>query len=81
VSPALIQTLMETEPSEAWLQPVDDLEKALVAVRSGPRVESRKDLEDVVEKLRIRVGRVCTLLASPPDTSCITRSHRHYGDF
>jgi hypothetical protein len=47
---------METEPSEAWIQPVDDLEKALVAVRSGPKVNSRKDLEEVVEKLRIRVS-------------------------
>lgn len=59
VSPALIQTLMETEPSEAWIQPVDDLEKALVAIRSGPKVNSRKDLEEVVEKLRIRVSPSC----------------------
>lgn len=49
---------METEPSEAWIQPVDDLEKALVAVRSGPKVNSRKNLEEVVEKLRIRVSAV-----------------------
>lgn len=65
MSPALIQTLMETEPSEAWIQPVDDLEKALVAIRSGPKVASRKDLEDVVENLRIRVsGEISTLIAA-----------------
>ena len=56
VSPALIDTLMQTEPSEAWLQPVADLEKILVAVRGGPRVDVRKDLDEVVEKLRIRVS-------------------------
>jgi len=55
VSPVLIETLMSTEPSEGWLQPVAELEKILMAVKSGPRVAARKDLEDVVEKLRNRV--------------------------
>ena len=55
VSPALIDTLMETEPSEAWLQPVADLERVLLSLRSGPRIAVRKDLDEVVERLRIRV--------------------------
>lgn len=55
ISPALIDTLTSTEPSEAWLQPVSDLEKIILAVRSAPRTSVRKDLEDAVEKLRIRV--------------------------
>ena len=55
ISPALIYTLTSTEPSEAWLQPVADLEKIILAVRSAPRTSVRKDLEDAVEKLRIRV--------------------------
>lgn len=55
ISPALIDTLTSTEPSDSWLQPVADLEKIILAVRSAPRTASRKDLEDAVEKLRIRV--------------------------
>lgn len=63
VSPVLIEALMTTEPSEAWLQPVAELERILMAVRSGPRVGARKDLEEVVEKLRNRVSRANPLPA------------------
>jgi hypothetical protein len=63
VSPRLIDLLMDTEPSEAWLDPIAELETILLAVRGGPRSEPRHDLEEVVEKLRIRaMGALRTFL-------------------
>lgn len=61
ISPKLIATLLNTEPSEAWIEPVAELERVLLAVRSGPRISLRRDLDEVAEKLRLRVS-VCGFL-------------------
>ena len=55
IPPDLIDIIVDTEPSEVWINAVADLEDRLTAIRSGPRVAARKDLDDVAEKLRIKV--------------------------
>ncbi|KAM0754633.1 hypothetical protein T439DRAFT_321664 [Meredithblackwellia eburnea MCA 4105] len=56
IPPALIQTIFETEVSEAWVPPITELDAKLGAIRSGPRIESRKALDDAAEGLRLHAS-------------------------
>lgn len=56
ISPALINTIMDSEVSPTWIQAVRELDAKLAAIRSGPRVEGRRSLDRVAEALRLKVG-------------------------
>lgn len=47
---------MDTEVGPAWVPAVLELDAKLGAIRSGPRVESRKLLDGAAEALRLRVS-------------------------
>jgi hypothetical protein len=47
---------MDTEVALDWVPAVQELDAKLGVIRSGPRVESRKVLDDVAEALRIKVS-------------------------
>ena len=70
ISPALIDTLLATEPSAKWLEPIATLEQAIVAIRTSARVTSRQTLDDAIELLKSHVsvnaltGHVCPLTAA-----------------
>ncbi|GAA6058538.1 hypothetical protein JCM10212_006977 [Sporobolomyces blumeae] len=53
ISPSLVHTIVETEPSRAWIPAIIELDERLGAVRGGARVESRKKLDEVAEALRV----------------------------
>jgi hypothetical protein len=56
ISPSLIHTIADTEPGEDWLPAISELEVRLSAIRGGPRVAARQSLDDVAEKLRVKVN-------------------------
>jgi len=52
----LIDLIVDTEPNDAWLIGIIELESRLTAIRGGPRVASRQNLDTVAEKLRIKAS-------------------------
>ena len=54
--PELISVIMETEPGEKWIPAITQLDSRMSAIRGGPRVAARQSLDDVAEKLRIKVS-------------------------
>ncbi|KAL8281183.1 hypothetical protein RQP46_006541 [Phenoliferia psychrophenolica] len=53
IPPDLIRIIVDTEVSDAWIPAVSELDAKLGAIRSGPRIDSRKTLDDAAEALRI----------------------------
>ncbi|GAA5826897.1 hypothetical protein JCM11251_002147 [Rhodosporidiobolus azoricus] len=54
--PSLITTIIETDPSsntDGWISSVRELDRKLGAIRGGARVESRKNLDEAAEGLRV----------------------------
>ncbi|KAI5481798.1 vacuolar sorting protein, Vps52/Sac2 family protein [Pseudohyphozyma bogoriensis] len=51
--PPLLQTLLTTPVSNDWIEPITALSSLLSSIRSGPRVASRKSLDDAAEAIRI----------------------------
>ncbi|KAK4055129.1 Vacuolar protein sorting-associated protein 52 [Microbotryomycetes sp. JL201] len=54
IPPALINTIMDTDVNEAWITAIPELDAKIGSIRSGPRVESRRNLDNVAEALRLR---------------------------
>lgn len=66
IPPELIDIIIDTDPSERWLEAIEMLEQKLTAIRSGPRIAARQDLDMAAEKLRIRVSRTLCYLHKKP---------------
>ncbi|KAM0793560.1 hypothetical protein ACM66B_000996 [Microbotryomycetes sp. NB124-2] len=65
ISPSLINTIMDTDVDEAWITAVPELDAKLGAIRSGPRVEGRRNLDNVAEALRLRAtSRILSFLVN-----------------
>lgn len=55
IPPELINIILDTEPGDKWIPAIEELELRITAIRSGPRVAARQSLDNVAEKLRIKV--------------------------
>ena len=55
IPPDLIRIVVDTEVGDAWIPAVSELDAKLGAIRSGPRIDSRKTLDDAAEALRLLV--------------------------
>ncbi|GAA5842052.1 hypothetical protein JCM3766R1_005734 [Sporobolomyces carnicolor] len=53
ISPALIRSILDTPVSPSWIPAVVELDQKLGAVRGGARVETRRQLDQVAEALRL----------------------------
>ncbi|KAK4052883.1 Vacuolar protein sorting-associated protein 52 [Microbotryomycetes sp. JL221] len=54
ISPDLINNIMDTDVNVNWISFIPELDLKLGSIRSGPRVESRRNLDNVAEALRLR---------------------------
>ena len=59
-----MRIIVDTEVDDSWIPAVTELDAKLGAIRSGPRLESRKTLDEAAESLRIKV-RFCFALCVP----------------
>lgn len=55
IPPDLIRLICDTEVGDAWIPAVGELDAKLGAIRSGPRIDSRKTLDHAAEALRLQV--------------------------
>ena len=80
ISPALIDTLLATEPSAKWLEPIATLEQAIVSIRTSARVTSRQSLDDAVELLKshVSVTAPTSYLPAESSTSQVTLTLRTF---
>lgn len=62
--PDLITLILDTTPDESWLPAITLLDTKLSAIRSGPRVAARQTLDEVSEKLRLKVRCVVWAIAN-----------------
>ncbi|SCV68569.1 BQ2448_690 [Microbotryum intermedium] len=53
LSPPLIHTIIETPVGDHWIDAITELDQKLGAIRSGPRIQGRKALDDIAEALRV----------------------------
>ncbi|GAA5995109.1 Vps52p [Rhodotorula paludigena] len=53
ISPALVATIVDSDVSDAWIPAVRELDRKLGAIRGGARVDSRKNLDEAAEALRV----------------------------
>jgi hypothetical protein len=70
--------VVDTEPSDSWLPMISDLEARLIAIRSGPRLETRKTLDAAAERIRIKV-RSSPRQCGPPVSDCAQAAERLRG--
>lgn len=74
ISPSLVQIIVDTEVDDSWIPAVTELDAKLGAIRSGPRLESRKTLDEAAESLRVKVRPCSQFPAAPSDSLC--RQHK-----
>lgn len=55
LQPKLIDLVLETDVGLDWVEPIKDLSLKILAIRSGPRVAARKNLDEAAEALRVKV--------------------------
>ncbi|SGY33694.1 BQ5605_C002g01528 [Microbotryum silenes-dioicae] len=53
LSPPLIHTIIETPVGDHWIDAIPELDQKLGAIRSGPRIQGRKALDEIAEALRV----------------------------
>ncbi|GAA5932560.1 hypothetical protein JCM3775_005959 [Rhodotorula graminis] len=53
ISPLLISTILDTDVNDAWIPAVRELDAKLGAIRGGARVDSRRNLDEAAEALRV----------------------------
>ncbi|KDE05415.1 hypothetical protein MVLG_04210 [Microbotryum lychnidis-dioicae p1A1 Lamole] len=53
LSPPLIHTIIETPVGDHWIDAIPELDQKLGAIRSGPRIQARKALDEIAEALRV----------------------------
>ncbi|KAH8929151.1 Vps52/Sac2 [Atractiella rhizophila] len=56
ISPALITTILETQPGDDWIPVIEELDSKLTAIRSGARISIRKELDEAAEKVRLKAS-------------------------
>lgn len=61
IPPSLATTLLDTNVGEPWLDAVPDFERRMTTAKSRLRVKAARDLGDVIEGLRIVVGKFLIL--------------------
>ncbi|TNY20627.1 Sac2 family-domain-containing protein [Rhodotorula diobovata] len=65
IPPALITTIVDTDVDDAWIPAVRDLDNKLGAIRGGARVDSRRNLDEAAEALRVAASsKILTHLVS-----------------
>lgn len=62
IPPSLATTLLDTNVGEPWLDAVADFERRMTTAKSRLRVKAARDLGDVMEGLRIVVGKFSLLI-------------------
>lgn len=56
LQPKLIDLVLETDVGLDWVEPIKDLSLKILAIRSGPRVAARKNLDEAAEALRVKAS-------------------------
>ncbi|SCZ90581.1 BZ3500_MvSof-1268-A1-R1_Chr1-3g02079 [Microbotryum saponariae] len=65
LSPPLIHTIIETPVGDHWIDAIPELDQKLGAIRSGPRIQGRKALDEIAEALRVAAAqKILTHLVS-----------------
>lgn len=57
--------VLNTEPNDAWIPAIEELDRKLTFIRMSPRIPARKSLADAAESLRMKARPVpCIALSA-----------------